>query len=65
MVLGKQFRLALFPQASVNGELADWDGITNLLQHYFPEVWDDIAAHIATIRTMEFADIQVRSCQKK
>ena len=59
--VGKKFRLALFPQDSVNGELADWDGCINLLQRYFPDVWDDIATHIATIRTMKFVDIQVRS----
>ena len=33
---GKMFKLAIFPSSSVDSTMANWDGVSNLLELYYP-----------------------------
>lgn len=58
---GTVFKMALFPAASVDTVLADWDGVTSVLQQHYASVWPTIKSHLARIRTTKLSEIQVEA----
>uniref|UniRef100_A0A7S2UYZ7 Uncharacterized protein n=1 Tax=Fibrocapsa japonica TaxID=94617 RepID=A0A7S2UYZ7_9STRA len=55
---GTRFKLAIFPKTSVDGTLATWDGVENVVQKYYPEVWGKVENHMPEIRSTDFTEIQ-------
>jgi len=55
---GAMFKLAIFPSSSVHSTLANWDGVSNFVELYYPEVWPKVSAHLPSIRATPFAEIE-------
>ena len=59
---GKIFKFAIFPSQNVGGPvLNDWDGLADLLQEFYKEVWPKIARHLPDIRVMSSEDLQAEA----
>ena len=58
LALGAEFKLALFPLASVDAAPATWDGVEALLRSQYEEVWPKVEAHWPAVRATPLAAIE-------
>ena len=56
MKQGYKFKLAIFP--SVDCVLADWEGMFNILESTYPDIWPRIAQHTFDLRSLSYDEIQ-------
>jgi len=62
LATGKRFKLAIFPTASVDCQLATWAGVEHLMRSVYPEVWESkIERHFATIRHTPISEIEAQA----
>jgi hypothetical protein len=62
LATGKRFKLAIFPTASVDCQLATWSGVEHLMRSVYPEVWESkIERHFATIRHTPISEIEAQA----
>ena len=55
---GKIFTLVIFPSASLDVILADWDGVTHVLKKSYTSVWPKVELHLSRIIGSTFEQLE-------
>lgn len=55
---GKIFTMVIFPSASLDVVLADWDGVTHVLKTSYTSVWPKVEFHLPRIIASSFTQLE-------